>query len=48
LDFGTVEEINAKYPGALKTAVGFPDSTKDSQGIPLKKDTVPSIFFKSK
>ena len=48
LDFGTVEEIAQKYPGASKTAVGFPDSGKDSQGIPLKKDTVPSIFFKSK
>jgi anaerobic dimethyl sulfoxide reductase subunit B (iron-sulfur subunit) len=48
LDFGTVEEIASKYPGAARTAVGFPDSRKDSQGNPLKKDTLPSIFFKPK
>jgi anaerobic dimethyl sulfoxide reductase subunit B (iron-sulfur subunit) len=48
LDFGTVEEISAKYPSALKTVVGFPDSTRDSKGNVLTQDTVPSIFFKAK
>jgi anaerobic dimethyl sulfoxide reductase subunit B (iron-sulfur subunit) len=49
LDFGTVEEISAKYPNALKTVVGFPNSTKDASGNTLASgDTVPSIFFKPK
>lgn len=49
IDFGTVEEIKAKYPKALKTAAGFPDSTKDAEGNVLTSgDTVPSIFFNPK
>ncbi|TCK58163.1 4Fe-4S dicluster domain-containing protein [Seleniivibrio woodruffii] len=49
LDFGTAEEIAAKYPTAVRTVVGFPQSDKDSNGNTLKSgDTVPSIFFKPK
>jgi anaerobic dimethyl sulfoxide reductase subunit B (iron-sulfur subunit) len=49
LDFGTLDEITAKYPNAVRTAVGMPDSTKDSNGNALESgDTVPSIFFNPK
>jgi anaerobic dimethyl sulfoxide reductase subunit B (iron-sulfur subunit) len=49
IDCGTVEEIEAKYPGAVKTVVGMPDSTKDANGNTLKSgDTVPSIYFNPK
>lgn len=49
LDCGTVEEIIAKYPQAVKTVVGFPVTDRDSQGNPLPSgDTVPSIYFKPK
>ena len=49
LDFGTVEEISAKYPTAIRTAVGMPDSSRDINGNTLTSgDTVPSIFFKPK
>lgn len=46
LDYGTVEEISLKYPGAVKTAIGMSDSDKDSNGNTLESgDTLPSIFF---
>lgn len=49
LDFGTVEEILAKYPSAVKTCTGFHDSTTDANGNSLATgDTVPSIYFKAK
>ncbi|WP_369696037.1 4Fe-4S dicluster domain-containing protein, partial [Seleniivibrio woodruffii] len=49
LDFGTAEAIAAKYPTAVRTVVGFPDTDKDANGNTLKSgDTVPSIFFKPK
>jgi anaerobic dimethyl sulfoxide reductase subunit B (iron-sulfur subunit) len=47
LDCGTVEEIEAKYPSAVKTVIGMPDSTKDANGNTLASgDTLPSIYFK--
>jgi anaerobic dimethyl sulfoxide reductase subunit B (iron-sulfur subunit) len=49
LDFGTVEEIIAKYPSAVKTVVGVPESDLDANGNTLESgDTVPSIYFKPK
>lgn len=49
LDAGTVEEIEAKYPLAVKTVVGLPDSGSDSQNNSLPKgDTLPSIYFNPK
>lgn len=49
LDFGTVAEITAKYPTAVKTVVGMPQSDLDSNGNKLESgDTVPSIYFKPK
>lgn len=47
LDAGTVEEILAKYPNAVKTVVGFPATNLDANGNTLAGgDTVPSIYFK--
>ena len=48
LDCGTVDEITAKYPQAVKTVVGFPNTDRDSQGNPLEQDTMPNIYFKPK
>jgi anaerobic dimethyl sulfoxide reductase subunit B (iron-sulfur subunit) len=49
LDYGTVAEIVSKYPNAVRTAVGMPDSDKDSNGNSLESgDTIPSIFFNPK
>ncbi|ADD67010.1 4Fe-4S ferredoxin iron-sulfur binding domain protein [Denitrovibrio acetiphilus DSM 12809] len=49
LDFGTVAEITAKYPTAVKTVVGMPQSDLDANGNKLESgDTVPSIYFTPK
>jgi len=49
IDFGTAEEIATRYPTAVKTCVGMPDSDKDSNGNTLESgDTLPSIFFNPK
>ncbi|HMN00415.1 MAG TPA: 4Fe-4S dicluster domain-containing protein [Anaerolineales bacterium] len=49
LDAGPIEELMAKYPDAVRTVVGFPDSTKNPEGIALPSgDTKPSILFKPK
>ena len=49
LDAGTAEEIEAKYPTASRTVVGFPLSGVDSAGNSLEDgDTLPSIYFKPK
>lgn len=48
LDFGTLDDLKAKYPDAAKSVVGFPDTSHNRVGAPLTKDTVPSICFKRK
>jgi anaerobic dimethyl sulfoxide reductase subunit B (iron-sulfur subunit) len=49
LDYGTADEINAKYPNAVRTVIGLPDTDKDSNGNVLDSgNTVPSIYFKAK
>ncbi len=48
LDYGTVDELWAKYPNAQKTVVGFPDSDTAPDGTPLKNDTLPNILFNPK
>lgn len=49
LDYGTAEEIAAKYPGAVRSVNGFAESGQDANGNTLESgDTLPSIFFKPK
>lgn len=52
LDFGTIAEIERKYPDAqtIKSGglVGFPTDTIDGNGEPLEEATVPSFYFKAK
>ena len=49
LDAGTIEEIMEKYPDAVRSVVGFPDSTKNPEGVNLPSgDTMPAIFFKAR
>ena len=49
LDAGDITALMAKYPNAVRTVVGFPDSTRDSSGNVLATgDTQPSILFNPK
>ncbi|WP_022849608.1 4Fe-4S dicluster domain-containing protein [Limisalsivibrio acetivorans] len=49
LDAGTVSEIRAKYPNAVRTVQGFPESDRDQNGNTLESgDTLPNIYFKPK
>ncbi|MGD9809225.1 MAG: 4Fe-4S dicluster domain-containing protein [Deferribacterales bacterium] len=49
IDYGTAEEIAAKYPTAVRTVTGFPATDRDANGNTLDSgDTLPSIFFKPK
>lgn len=52
LDFGTIAEIERKYPDAqtIKSGslIGFPADNVDGNGEPLEVATVPSFYFKAK
>ena len=49
LDAGPEDEIQRKYPTAVNTVVGLPDSARNHSGKKLRQgDTRPSIYFKPK